>query len=166
MAQAVSRRPLTAEGQVRFRVNVREICGGQIGTGTGFSRSNSSACCFLRKRKRAKRGHLPNRNAVSKIGEHWTEKNFQFVGLESVKAVLVFQVVEKLSSVRGARRFIYVFTKAHLRFCPVSDVSWPQLVIMSFYLSVNMPPSTPISSNLALSFMFLCQTFACIYNIL
>jgi hypothetical protein len=29
-----------------------------------------------------------------------------------------------------------------------------------------MPPSTPISSNLALSFMFLCQTFACIYNIL
>jgi hypothetical protein len=37
---------------------------------------------------------------------------------------------------------------------------------MSFYLSVNMSPSTPISSNLALPFIFLCQTFACIYNIL
>jgi hypothetical protein len=58
---------------------------------------------------------------------NWPEKDFHFVDLETVNAGLVFQVVEKLSSVRGARRFIYVFTKAHLCFCPVSDVSWPQL---------------------------------------
>jgi hypothetical protein len=36
MAQAVSRRPLTAEVRVHARVNPCEICGGQSGTGTGF----------------------------------------------------------------------------------------------------------------------------------
>jgi hypothetical protein len=40
-AQAVSRQPLTAESRVRARVNPRGICGGQIGTGTGFSHSSS-----------------------------------------------------------------------------------------------------------------------------
>jgi hypothetical protein len=35
MAQAVSRRPLTAEAWVRARVNPCEICGGKSGTGTG-----------------------------------------------------------------------------------------------------------------------------------
>jgi hypothetical protein len=41
MAQVVSRRPLTAEARVRARVNPRRICGGQSGTGTGFSPSSS-----------------------------------------------------------------------------------------------------------------------------
>jgi hypothetical protein len=36
MAQAVSRRPLTAEARVRARVSICGICG-QRGTGTGFS---------------------------------------------------------------------------------------------------------------------------------
>jgi hypothetical protein len=36
MAQAVSRRPLTAEAWVRSRVSPCRICGGQNGTGTGF----------------------------------------------------------------------------------------------------------------------------------
>jgi hypothetical protein len=36
MAQAVSRRPLTAEARVRSRVSPCGICGGQSGTGTGF----------------------------------------------------------------------------------------------------------------------------------
>jgi hypothetical protein len=39
MAQAVSRRPVTADARVRFRVSPCEICGGQSGTGTGFSPS-------------------------------------------------------------------------------------------------------------------------------
>jgi hypothetical protein len=39
MAQAVSRRPLTAEARVRSRVGPCGICGGQSGTGTGFSPS-------------------------------------------------------------------------------------------------------------------------------
>jgi hypothetical protein len=36
MAQAVSRRPLTAEARVRSRVSPCGIYGGQSGTGTGF----------------------------------------------------------------------------------------------------------------------------------
>jgi hypothetical protein len=45
MAQAVSRRPLTAETQVRDRVSPCRICGGQSGTGTGFSPSASVSSC-------------------------------------------------------------------------------------------------------------------------
>jgi hypothetical protein len=39
MAQAVSRRPLNAEARDRSGVSPCEICGGQSGTGTGFSPS-------------------------------------------------------------------------------------------------------------------------------
>ena len=45
MAQAVSRRPLTAETRVRSRVGLCGICGGQSGTGTGFSPSTSVFPC-------------------------------------------------------------------------------------------------------------------------
>jgi hypothetical protein len=38
MTQAVSRRLFTAEARVRSRVTQFGICGGQSGTGTGFSR--------------------------------------------------------------------------------------------------------------------------------
>jgi hypothetical protein len=41
IAQAVSRRPLTAEARVRSPVGLYAICGGQSGTGTGFSLSTS-----------------------------------------------------------------------------------------------------------------------------
>jgi hypothetical protein len=45
MAQAVSRRPLTAEVRVRCRVSPCGICGGQSGIGTGFSQSTSVFPC-------------------------------------------------------------------------------------------------------------------------
>jgi hypothetical protein len=41
MAQAVSRRPLTAEALFRSRVSLCGICVGQSGTGTGFSPNTS-----------------------------------------------------------------------------------------------------------------------------
>jgi hypothetical protein len=44
MAQDVSRRSLTA-ARVRSRVGPCRICGGQSGTGTGFSRSTSVLPC-------------------------------------------------------------------------------------------------------------------------
>jgi hypothetical protein len=45
MAQVVSCRPLTTEAQVRARVSPCVICGGQTGTGTGFSPSSSVFPC-------------------------------------------------------------------------------------------------------------------------
>jgi hypothetical protein len=45
MAQVVSRRPLTAEARVRARINPCGICGGQNGTGTGFSPGSSVFPC-------------------------------------------------------------------------------------------------------------------------
>jgi hypothetical protein len=39
MAQAVSRRPLTAQAELRARVSPCEVCGGKSGIGTGFSPS-------------------------------------------------------------------------------------------------------------------------------
>jgi hypothetical protein len=45
MAQAVSRRPLTAEARVRSQVSRCGICGGQSVTGTGFSPSTSVFPC-------------------------------------------------------------------------------------------------------------------------
>ena len=45
MAQAVSRRSLTAEARVRSRVALCGICGGQCGTWTGFSPSTSVFLC-------------------------------------------------------------------------------------------------------------------------
>lgn len=40
MSQEVSRRPLTTEARVRFRVSLREICGIQSANGTGFTPSS------------------------------------------------------------------------------------------------------------------------------
>jgi hypothetical protein len=45
MAQAISRRPLTAEARFRSRVSPCGICGGQSGTETGFSPSTSVFLC-------------------------------------------------------------------------------------------------------------------------
>jgi hypothetical protein len=45
IAQVVCRRPVTTEARIRARVNPCGICGGQSGTGTGFSLSSSVFPC-------------------------------------------------------------------------------------------------------------------------
>jgi hypothetical protein len=45
MAEVVSSRPLTTEARVHARVNPCGICGGQSGTGIGFSLSFSVFPC-------------------------------------------------------------------------------------------------------------------------
>jgi hypothetical protein len=45
MAQAVSHRPFTAEARARSRFSPCRICGGQSGTGTGFSSCTSVFPC-------------------------------------------------------------------------------------------------------------------------
>ena len=45
MAQAVSRRPLTAQVRDRFRVSTCGVCGGQSDTATSFSPSTSVSPC-------------------------------------------------------------------------------------------------------------------------
>jgi hypothetical protein len=45
MAQVVSHWPFTVEAQVHARVNTCGICGGQSGTGTGFSPNSSVFPC-------------------------------------------------------------------------------------------------------------------------
>jgi hypothetical protein len=44
-AQAVSRRPLTADARVRAQASLCGICGGQSGTGTGFSPKSFGVLC-------------------------------------------------------------------------------------------------------------------------
>jgi hypothetical protein len=51
MAQAVSRRSVTADARFRSRVSPCGICSGQNGTGTGFPLSVSFHRCSIRRRK-------------------------------------------------------------------------------------------------------------------
>jgi hypothetical protein len=91
VAQAVSRRPLTAEARVRFQASQCEMCGGQSVTATGFSPStsvfpcqydstnapysSSSTYCSYED-KRAKPWNIPKSNGFSEIEEYWIEKYF------------------------------------------------------------------------------------------
>jgi hypothetical protein len=91
MAEAVNRRPLTSEAQVRYQVSVCEICGEQSGTRIGFSPSisvffpcqyhstnapysSSSTCCSYQKGKDGKHENLPK-----SIVKYRTENPFHFV---------------------------------------------------------------------------------------
>jgi hypothetical protein len=75
MAQAVSRRPPTAEAWVRSLVSPRGICGGQSGTGTGFSPSSSVFPCQFHSTGgpllgKGQNYHTTPRNIPEECGSH------------------------------------------------------------------------------------------------
>jgi len=94
VAQVASRRPVTAQTQVRSHANRCVTCGGQRATGTGVTPttlvspchyhstnaplSSSSTHCSYQNDKRAKPGNLPKIYALSEIGENWLEKCLYF----------------------------------------------------------------------------------------
>jgi len=47
MAQAVSRRPLSFKARTQCQTSPSGICGGQSGSGTGFSPSASGSSCHF-----------------------------------------------------------------------------------------------------------------------
>jgi hypothetical protein len=64
MAQAVSRRPPTAEDRVRSRVSPCGICGGQSGIGTSFSPSTSVFPCQFHSTGAALHGNIKKKIIV------------------------------------------------------------------------------------------------------
>jgi hypothetical protein len=72
MAQDVSRWPLTTEARVRTRANPRGICGGQSGTGTGFSPSSSVFLLSIYHSTVALQTHIiwGMRNMLTEVGIH------------------------------------------------------------------------------------------------
>jgi len=88
-------RPVTPEAPFRSQASPCEICGVNGGTGTGFSPSALTFPCQhdsnsdpyssqlasypCQEDVQAKPGNLPNRNAVSVVGEHWLENYVHFL---------------------------------------------------------------------------------------
>jgi hypothetical protein len=92
MTHAISCRLPTAEAWVRSWAGLCEVCDWQIGIGAGFSPSTSvlpcqhhstnapysfsSTGCSYQKDKQKKPGNFPESSALSEIGYHWVEKDF------------------------------------------------------------------------------------------
>jgi hypothetical protein len=68
VAQAVRRRPLTAEARVRSRVGPCGICGGQSGTGTDFSEIISVFPCQFHSIAASLKGKAENTSSSSSHG--------------------------------------------------------------------------------------------------
>jgi hypothetical protein len=70
MAQAVSRRPLTAEARVRSRVSPYGICGRQSGTGTtGLSPSTSVFPCQFHSTGAPLHGKMKKTNLQHRVAQ-------------------------------------------------------------------------------------------------
>jgi hypothetical protein len=94
MAEAVGRRPVTAEASIQSQVSPREICGGQSASGTGFSPITSVSpviiippmlLTYVRSHVAVTRKTYGRslrtfqKRAVSEIGKYWIEKQYCFL---------------------------------------------------------------------------------------
>ena len=70
MAQAVSRRPVTAEARVRSRISLCGICGGQSVSGTGFPSSTTVFPCQFHSTGAPLHGKIKKRNIIFITGLH------------------------------------------------------------------------------------------------
>jgi hypothetical protein len=70
MAQAVSRRPITAEARVRSRVRPCGMYVGQSGTGTCFSPSTSVSPCQFHSSRAPFHGNMTDKLIVFITGLH------------------------------------------------------------------------------------------------
>jgi hypothetical protein len=124
MAQAVSRRPLMAESQVRSQVSPHGICGVKSGTGLGFSSSTSVFACsiipptlnkfvyrntnFMRRTRGRSRETFQRRSIVSEVSETCNRKvSSLFVAFKVVKVTREIKrpvLVPVISYINAVRR--------------------------------------------------------------